>query len=115
MTQLPFMQQLDAHDNELEVRDRIAHGQYNAQGLAIAQEWLRRKEYARMTASSAMRDTREEETLSIAKEANAIARLEAAAAAQSARYAMYAAVIAAIGAIIAAKSEIYNLILKIFP
>ncbi len=113
MAQLPFMQQLEAHDNELEVRDRIAHGQYNAQHLAIAQEWLRRKEEARLAASSAKRDAREKETLSIAKEANAIARSQAVAAARSARYAMYAAVIAAIGAIIAAKAEIYELISKV--
>lgn len=64
-------------------------------------------------------NAREIETLSIAKEANrlaseanAIARLEAAAAARSARYAMYAAFIAAIGAVIATKSEIYALIFK---
>ena len=115
MAQLPFMQQLEAHNNELDVRERIAHGQYNAQHLAIAQEWLRRKEESRSAASSAKRDARSEETLSIAKEANAIARLEAASAARSARYAMYAAVIAAIGAIIAAKSEIYELIFNVLP
>lgn len=72
MAQPPFMQQLEAHDNELEVRDRIAHGQYNAQHLAIAQEWLRREEEARSAASSAKRDAREEETLSIARRALSI-------------------------------------------
>ncbi len=69
MAQLPFLQQLEAYDNELEVRERIAHGQYNAQHQAIAQEWLRRKEESRSAASLAKRDAREEETMYIARKA----------------------------------------------
>ena len=69
MAQLQFMQQLEAYDNELEVRERIASGLYNAQHQAIAEEWLRRKEESRLAATSAKRDAREEETLSIARKA----------------------------------------------
>ena len=101
MAQLPFMQQLEAHDNELEVREHIANGTYNTQSLAIAQEWLRRKEEARSATSSAKRDAREEEILSIAKEANRIASEARTAAFEQARWAKWAAIIATIAAIIA--------------
>ena len=71
-------------------------------------------------AASARRDEREEATLEMAKEANrlaseanATARLEAAAASRSARYAMYAAAIAATGAIAANKDQIISVILNL--
>lgn len=60
--------------------------------------------------SSAKRDSREAETLAIAKEANDIARSQAAAAWRAARYAMYAAAIAAAAALVASKDEIFKLI-----
>jgi hypothetical protein len=58
---------------------------------------------------AAKRDAREMETLSIAKDANNIARSQAAAAWRAARYAMYAAAIAAIAALFASKDEISKL------
>lgn len=80
MNQLTFKEQLERHGNESDVRDRMVRGLYHGEHLGVAQEWLRRKEEARATASSAKRDAREEETLSIArsalsnsKRANAIA------------------------------------------
>jgi hypothetical protein len=57
------------------------------------EHWLRHKETERAAADSAVRDDREEKTLSLAKEANDIAR-----AAQ--RWAMYAAIAAVIALII---------------
>ena len=63
------MQQLEAHGNELEVRERIAKGQYNGEHLGIAQEWLRRKEEARSAAAAARAEAREEENLSISRKA----------------------------------------------
>ncbi|MDP3744441.1 MAG: hypothetical protein Q8Q76_08900 [Methylotenera sp.] len=115
MAQLPLMQQLEAHDNEAEVRERLASRQYHSEQVPIIQEWLRRKEEARSAASSTKRDAREEETLSIAKEALSIAKeanriaSEDLAAAQSsatsafeqARWAKWAAIIATVAAIIA--------------
>lgn len=106
MSQLSFMEQLEAHDNEPEVRERIAKGEYNTQSRGVAEEWLRRKEGARAAVYSAERSVREKETLAVAKEANEIARSQATAAWRAARYAMYAAVIAAIAAIISAKDQI---------
>ena len=72
-----------------------------SQSLAIAQEWLRRKEEARSAASSAKRNAWEEEILSIAKEANRIASESRTAAFEQVRWAKWAAIIATIAAIIA--------------
>lgn len=124
MGQLPFMEQLEACNNELEVRENIAHGRYNPSHRAIAEEWLRRKESARFEVIDAKRDAREEETLSIAKnalsiakEANRIAsedlasaRLSASSAVEQARWARWAAIIAMLAAIIATKEQIFKLI-----
>lgn len=77
-------------------------------GCSRCHRWLRRK-------SDEHRDRREEETLSLAKEANrlafeanSIARLEAASAARSSRYAMYAAIIAAVAIVIDNKEDIFK-------
>ena len=61
-------------------------------------------------ADSARRDAREAETLAIAKEANAIARSEAASAWLAARYAMYAAITAVLALAYSAKESILTLI-----
>ena len=123
MERNPFLVSLDNDNDEAGVRARLAsfHG-YQESYKPLVREWLRERDEARYADSSSKRDAREEATLSIAKEANrlaseanTIARLESASASRSARYAMYAAVIAAIGTIIAAKSEIYELIFKFIP
>lgn len=111
----PFLARLDAANNELEVRERLAGGQYNSRHAALAQEWLRRKEEARLAEASARAEAREAESLSIANralaaatEANRIAsedlaaaRDSAASAREQARWAMWAAIIATVAAIIA--------------
>ena len=103
MSQPTFLQQLEKHNNELDVREHIAHGTYNAQSLAIAQEWLRRKEEERSVSASASRDAREER-MAIATE------VAAAAAARAAKWAMYAAIIATIAMAIAIKDHILSLL-----
>lgn len=61
-------------DGEDAVRKGLAAKSYCEHDEApIAEEWLRRKDEERALASSSKRDAREEETLSIAKEANCIA------------------------------------------
>lgn len=90
----------------------------------VAEEWLRQKELERAADSSARRDAREEETLSIAKraadaasEANriateslAIAHSSSRSAAEQARWARWAVIIAVMAAIIATKDEILKFI-----
>ena len=110
MAERTFLEQLEAANNEDDVRLRLARGNYNGRHAGEAQEWLRSKEAARTGASAAKRDARDEETLAIAKEANSIARSQATAAANSARWAMYAAIIAATAAAIATKDQILALI-----
>ena len=62
-------------DGEDIVRKRMAENIYcsTKEERSIVQEWLRRKDEGRNLASSSKRDAREEETLSIANEANLIA------------------------------------------
>ena len=92
----------------------------NRDDKAQSWAWLEEKRIEREVDAASKRDAREEETLSIAKDANrlasdanSVARLQAAAASRSARYAMYAAIIAAIAAISANKDQIFELILLI--
>lgn len=93
MTDSAFWKQLEAQNDESKVRIAIASGHYNPNDAAVAQDWLKRKEEARFAAASSKRDSREEETLAIAKEANKIA-------ARAERWAMYAAIAAVIALII---------------
>ncbi|MGB4765834.1 MAG: hypothetical protein WBH09_02885 [Rugosibacter sp.] len=115
-----LLARLDAEDNELEVRARLAGKRYNSRNSALAEEWLRRKEDARQAAANVRAEAREAESLSIAKsalaaatEANRIAAEDLAAARESAasahlqaRWAMWAAIIATVAAIVAAKDAI---------
>lgn len=82
------------------------------QRAVLVELWLKSKEDERALAASAKRDAREEETLSIAKEANRIASEAEFAARKQARYAMYAAIVAATAAIVSAKEDIWSLIAK---
>lgn len=82
------------------------HGPPTSPARDEVEAWLHPRMALAEAAASARRDSMTAEAISIAKEANAIARFEAAAAARSARWAMYAAIIAATGAAIAAKDEI---------
>lgn len=107
-------------ESEVGIRYTITPGYSSDIDTSYAKEWLRLKQEKRDLAASEKRDTREEETLAIAKEANrlaseanSIARVEAAAASRSARYAMYAALIAATVAIAGNIDNIMELINKI--
>lgn len=104
----PLLLELDTENDEISVRERLSAGKYNTWQSGVVNEWLRRK-------SDEHRDRREEETLSLAKEANrlafeanSIARLEAASAARSSRYAMYAAIIAVVAIVIDNKEDIFK-------
>ena len=105
------MQRLDGA-NEDEVRENLARGVFNGRNVPVVQEWLRRKDVERARLDAAKSESREDESLRVAKEANDIARsasFAATAAASAAseantlarrsnRIAIAASVIAAIGA-----------------
>ena len=103
---------------EAEVRITLAKGLFlMGQQTNLAQEWLRGKDEERVSVSSNKRDAREEETLSIARralaiaeDANSIATRDLAAAVSQARWAKWAAILAAIAAVIATKDQILALI-----
>jgi len=109
---------------EAEVRVRLASGTFGTDSRPLIQEWLDGKDKAQAIFSNAKRDAREEETLSIAKDALAIAkdanriasedlsaaRLSASSAFEQARWARWAAIIAAIAALLATKDQILALI-----
>lgn len=81
-------------------------GRLGRPGSPVREEiehWLKLEETKRASASSAKRDSREDETLAIAREANEIAR-------SASRWAMWAAIIAVIAAVIATKDQIIALI-----
>lgn len=98
------------------VSAELQSGQINGEfDLADAREWLAEQELL----SSAKRDEREEIILSIAKEANEIARQASAiadadlkAAREQARWAKWAAIIATIAAITANKENIISFFLN---
>lgn len=101
--------ELTEEEYEAEVRLRLLHNLYPPNEVKFAEEWLRKFEARRSASSSAKRDAREEETLSVAKEANTIALAAASAAADAndiARFARTISVIAAIAAIVAAVAAI---------
>lgn len=119
LTDAAFWKQLDAQNDEKAVRVAIASGHYSPDTVGTAREWLRHKEEERSSSLMAKRDAREEETLSIAKEANSIAAraLEIAssqsvAAFEQARWAKWAAIVATIAALIATKDQIAALVIS---
>lgn len=94
--------------NELEtlgekaVREKMAHHYWSPipSKESFALYWLSCIDKERDIEASLRRDAREEETLSIAKEANSIASSALIASRQQARYAMYAAIVATTALII---------------
>jgi len=102
---------------EAEVRSKLLQRVWNSPRKEWAAEWLEFEEKKRASATAARAETREEETLSIAKnalsiasEANRIATEAREAASEQARWAMWAAIIAAVAAVIATKDQILALI-----
>ena len=105
------------------VLDEIASGVFGP-GKSVAKNeaeaWIAAERHRLDSASSSKRDAREEETLSIAKEANRIAsyalveaRSNSASARAQARSAKIAAIIATTAAIVSAKEEIWAIIAKL--
>ena len=105
---------------ERAVQDGLNSGAYAHPGhktYAFVSAWLADASFARQLDESIKRDLREAETLSIASEANrlakealASARSSAASARSQATWARWATIIAIIAAIIAAKDQISMLI-----
>jgi hypothetical protein len=96
------------------VRENLTHDVYGAPHkpkAKMAKEWLRQLETSRSEEILERQEEREEKAIEVAREANAIARDEAAAASRSARWAKYAAIIAAIAATISITSVIVNALL----
>ena len=93
-----FLEQLDAANNETEVRERLASGLYNARHAAIAREFLRRKEEKRAAEASGRVEARDEENLRIARESVAISRK----ALDNSRFATGIAVIAVVLSVVLA-------------
>lgn len=122
MTQLPFRENLEQHNNPEEVRRRLAAGQYGPPNDKIAQEYLNsidRKESASAAARAEAREDRmlsiASDALSIAKEDLSIARISAASSRSNARWAMWAAIIATIAAVVSTKDQILALIISLLP
>ncbi len=69
MSQLPFREQLEKHNNPQEVRERLAAGQYSQPHASIAQEYLASIERKQAAAVAARAEAREEESLSISRRA----------------------------------------------
>lgn len=114
MSRNPFLESLDRDNDEDGVRARLAspHG-YQESHKLLVREWLRERDDARASASALAKHALEEEAISVAREANEIARsasfaASAAASAavdanalarRSSRIAIIAIVIAAIAAV----------------
>jgi hypothetical protein len=90
-----FLARLDKANNEDEVRQRFAGGQYSGKHQALAKEWLRRREEARAVAAAERAEAREDESLSISRKALKISE-------RSHRLSVIAIVVSTISAIIAA-------------
>ena len=110
---------------ETEVRVKLAQAVWSEhRKVALVKEWLARKSDERASEASAKRDEREEKTLSIAKDALAIAeesnriaseelaaaQASASSAVEQARWARWAAIIAMVAAVISTKDQILALI-----
>lgn len=91
---------------ERSVRGNLNSGKYGHVGIAsfdFVSAWLADAEFSRLEVSSAKRDAREVETLSIAKEANRIAS-------SATLWAKWAAILATISIAIGTKDQILALI-----
>ena len=97
---------------EHEIRLKLESSPSDEFFVAEAKLWLEIKETERAESETAARSAREIETLSIAKDANSIARIAASSARRSSRYAMYAAIIAAVIMLVDNKDIIINFLLK---
>ena len=69
MTQLPFRENLEKHNNPEDVRRRLAEGQYRAPNDTIAREYLDSIDRKEAALAAARAEEREEESLSISRKA----------------------------------------------
>ena len=69
MTQLPFRENLENHNNPEDVRRRLAEGQYRAPNDTIAREYLDSIDRKEAALAAARAEEREEESLSISRKA----------------------------------------------
>ncbi len=67
--QRTFWEQLDAANDEADVRRRITEGLYFGPHLGIAKEWIRKRDAARSEAAEERKEKREKESLSISRKA----------------------------------------------
>lgn len=102
MSDIPFRQRLEMHNNPDEVRQRLAAGNYNQQHARVAQEYLDSLERKESSEAAARAEARDEEALKIARSADSIAK----EALRIARHERNIAIIAAIAAIAAAVAAI---------
>jgi len=95
---------------EHEVRLKLESAPPDEYFIAEAKLWLDLKEEKQSKQEDTARSSREIETLSIAKEANSIAREAATSAARASRYAMYSVIIATTIMIVNNHEKILSLI-----
>ena len=69
MTQLPFRENLEKHNNPEDVRRRLAEGQYRAPNDTIAKEYLDSIDRKEAALAAVRAEEREEESLSISRKA----------------------------------------------
>lgn len=114
MSQLPFREQLEKHNNPEDVRQRLAAGLYNQRHADIAREFLASIDRKKEEVAAQRQESREDETLRIAKEALATskdanrvatenlaaAQASVTSAAKQVRWAMWAAIIAVVTLIV---------------
>ena len=112
MSQLPFREQLEKHNDPQEVRERLAAGQYGQHSAGIAQEYLASIDRKDAAALASRSEAREIEMLAIAKATAASASVASIAARAAARWAMWAAIIATTAIAIAAKDQIFAFIFR---
>jgi hypothetical protein len=102
MAQGSFWEQLEAANDEQDVRRRLAADLYHSMHSGTAKEWLRFREATRSGDAAARAEAREVETLAIARSADSVAT----EALRIARSQKKIAVIAAIASIVAALAAI---------
>ena len=69
MSQLPFRQQLETHNQPEEVRQRLAAGQHSQPHAGIAQEYLDSIDRKELALAAARAEERDEESLTISRKA----------------------------------------------
>ena len=93
---------------EMTVRDKLAQGAYAPKKHLLIQEWLRRKSDERLEAAALRSEAREEETLSISRNALRISEEANLISDKARRYAKWSNIIAIIAAAITIAIAIFE-------